>query len=142
MILVNKVLLKLKFSKNVNNKKCAPKLIFFNEKKLRKIQIIFDIENWLWKSEIVNFRSLDLERVLIYQKFFYEKVLIFTQLSYHLMRKLLKKNLTCYLMSSLTHGFPWIPKFRMIMNFLMDQIGSCLLPHTLKYQYFYVHFWF
>ena len=32
-------------SKNVNNKKCAPKLVFFNEKKLRKIQIIFDIEN-------------------------------------------------------------------------------------------------
>ena len=29
-------------SKNVNNKKCAPKLIFFNEKKLREIQIIFD----------------------------------------------------------------------------------------------------
>ena len=35
----------LKLSKNVNNKKCAPKLIFFNEKKLRKIRIIFDIEN-------------------------------------------------------------------------------------------------
>ena len=26
-------------------KKCAPKLIFFNEKKMRKIWIIFDIEN-------------------------------------------------------------------------------------------------
>ena len=36
MILVNKVLEKLKFSKNVNNKKCAPKLIFFNEKKIEK----------------------------------------------------------------------------------------------------------
>ena len=30
---------------NVNNKKCAPKLVFFNEKKLRKIPMIFDIEN-------------------------------------------------------------------------------------------------
>ena len=30
--------------KNVNNKKHAPKLIFFNEKKLRKILIIFDIK--------------------------------------------------------------------------------------------------
>ena len=30
------------------------------KKKLRKIRIIFDIENWLWKSEIGNFRSLDL----------------------------------------------------------------------------------
>ena len=36
MILVNKVLQKLKFSKNVNNKKHAPKLIFFNEKKIEK----------------------------------------------------------------------------------------------------------
>ena len=40
------------------------------KKKMRKILIIFDIENWLWKSEIGNFRSLDLERVLIYQKKF------------------------------------------------------------------------
>ena len=31
-ILENKVLIKLKLSKNVINKKCAPKLIFFNEK--------------------------------------------------------------------------------------------------------------
>jgi hypothetical protein len=36
----NKILLK-----HVNNKKCAPKLVFFNEKKLRKIGIILDIEN-------------------------------------------------------------------------------------------------
>jgi hypothetical protein len=70
MILVNKVLWELKFSKNVNNKKHAPKMIFFNEKKYGKIRIIFDIENWLWKSEIGTFRSLDLERTLIYQKTF------------------------------------------------------------------------
>ena len=31
--------------KNVNNKKCAPKLVFFNEKTLRMIPMIFDIEN-------------------------------------------------------------------------------------------------
>ena len=31
------------------------------KKKLRKIRIIFDVENWLWKSEIVIFRLLDLE---------------------------------------------------------------------------------
>ena len=47
------------------------------KKKLRKIRIIFDIENWLWKSEIGNFRSLDLERVLIYQKNFLWKSAIF-----------------------------------------------------------------
>ena len=32
-------------SKNDNNKICALKLKFFNEKKMRKILIIFDIEN-------------------------------------------------------------------------------------------------
>ena len=64
----------MKFSKNVNNKKHAPKLIFFNEKKkLRKIRIIFDIENWLWKSEIGNFRSLDLEQCWSTKIFFMKK---------------------------------------------------------------------
>ena len=55
----------LKLSKNVNNKKCAPKLIFFNgEKKLRKIRMIFDIENWLkeWmnkkKKKISDFKAV------------------------------------------------------------------------------------
>jgi hypothetical protein len=38
MILANKVLKKLKFSKNVNNKKHAPKVIFFNEIFFGKIQ--------------------------------------------------------------------------------------------------------
>ena len=41
--------------KNVNNKKYAPKFIFFNEKKIRKIPMIFDIENWLWKSNFGTF---------------------------------------------------------------------------------------
>ena len=39
----NKVIQKLILSKNVNNKKCAPKLVFFN-KKMRKIWMIFDKE--------------------------------------------------------------------------------------------------
>ena len=39
-------------------------MIFFNEKKIRKIRTIFDI----WKSEIGIFQSLNLERRLIYQK--------------------------------------------------------------------------
>ena len=46
-ILENKVVQKLKFLKNDNNKKPSSKLIFFNEKKIRKIRMIFDIENWL-----------------------------------------------------------------------------------------------
>ena len=41
MILVNKVLKKLKFSKNFNNKKPVPKLIFFNDKKIEK-----DLDNF------------------------------------------------------------------------------------------------
>ena len=57
----------MKFSTSVNKKKHAPKFIFFN-KKLKKIRIIFDVQNWLWKSEIGIFRSLDLERMLIWQK--------------------------------------------------------------------------
>ena len=32
-------------SKNVNNKKCAPKFIFFIEKKIIKIPMIFEVEN-------------------------------------------------------------------------------------------------
>ena len=31
--------------KIVNKKKCTPKFVFFNEKKIRKIQMIFDVEN-------------------------------------------------------------------------------------------------
>ena len=41
----NKVIQKLILSKNVNNKKCAPKLVLFNEKKMGKIPLISDIEN-------------------------------------------------------------------------------------------------
>ena len=61
MVLVNKVLEKFKYSKNFNNEKHAKRIIFFNEKKIGKIGIIFDVENRLWKSEIGTFRSLDLE---------------------------------------------------------------------------------
>ena len=41
----NKVAQKLKLSKNYFYKKCAPKQVFFNEKKIRKVLMIFDIEN-------------------------------------------------------------------------------------------------
>ena len=49
----------------------------------------FNIENWLWKSDIGNFRSLDLERPGVDLP---ENVLFFTQLSYNLMCRLLKKS--------------------------------------------------
>ena len=35
----------MKFSKNVNDRKCAPEMIFFNEKKIRKIPIILHFES-------------------------------------------------------------------------------------------------
>ena len=44
IILENKLIYKLMLAKNVNNKKCAPKFVLFDEK-IRKIQMIFDVEN-------------------------------------------------------------------------------------------------
>ena len=41
----NKKIQKLILSKNVNNKKCALKLVFSMKKKIRKILMIFDVEN-------------------------------------------------------------------------------------------------
>ena len=61
VILENRVFYELKLSKNVNNKICAPKLIFLNEKKkLRKIRIIFEIENTskVQDSDLVSFGIL------------------------------------------------------------------------------------
>jgi len=43
----NKTFFKIKLSKNAFYKKGGPKLIFFNKKKIRKIRMIFDIENSL-----------------------------------------------------------------------------------------------
>ena len=40
-----KVVLKLKLPKNNFNKSFAPKLFFFNEKKIRAIRMTFNIEN-------------------------------------------------------------------------------------------------
>jgi hypothetical protein len=45
IILENKLIKKFMISNIVNNKKYAPKLTFFNEKKMKKIPMIFDIEN-------------------------------------------------------------------------------------------------
>ena len=40
-----KVILELIIKKKVNYKKCGPRLVFFNKEKMRKIRMIFDIEN-------------------------------------------------------------------------------------------------
>ena len=47
IILENKMVQKLKLSKSVCSKKCAPKLILFNEKIFKEFQISFDGENGL-----------------------------------------------------------------------------------------------
>ena len=44
---------------------CAPDFIFFNEKKIGRIRMIFDIENWLWKSEFCDLQSQIHNRALI-----------------------------------------------------------------------------
>ena len=51
-------------SKNANNKKCAPKLIFINEKKMKKKHMIFDIENWLCNSNFGTFWHLSIKSIL------------------------------------------------------------------------------
>ena len=56
------------FQKKFNNKKCAPIMIFFDEKTFRNFRIIFDIKDWLWNSEIGIFWSLDLNWMFIWQK--------------------------------------------------------------------------
>jgi len=60
----NTVLKRLKFSKYVSNKKYGPKTNKINLS--RKTRVIFDTENWLWKSEIGTFQSLNSCCTLIY----------------------------------------------------------------------------
>ena len=45
MILENKVVQNLKLEKNVFIQNWHPKLIFLNEKKIKKIPLIFEVEN-------------------------------------------------------------------------------------------------
>ena len=53
--------------------KTMPLNWYSSMKKNCKIWIIFDMENWLWKSEIGIFRSFDLERMLIWRKILFMK---------------------------------------------------------------------
>ena len=89
----------MKFSKNVNDKKHAPKLIFFNEKKIEK-----DSDNFWHRKLTLKVRNCHLSiawfraEVDLTKNLFYEKALFFTQLSYHLMCRLLKKS---YMLSNI-----------------------------------------
>ena len=53
--LSNKVILKLMSSKNINNKKCAPKLVFFNEKKIEEDFDDFWRRKLTWKVKFWHF---------------------------------------------------------------------------------------
>ena len=64
-----KLWINVELSKNVNTKKCAPKLVFFNEKKMRKIQMIFEIGNWLWKSNFGTFWQLAIIQISKFNNF-------------------------------------------------------------------------
>ena len=44
------------------------------KKKIGKIQIIFDVENWLWKSEIGTFWYLDLPKLLRWKSVSYHSI--------------------------------------------------------------------
>ena len=80
---------------------CPLNSYFSMKEKLRKIRIFFDTENWLCKSEIGIFQSLDLKRTLIYQIFFNEKVL-FHSIKLPFDAEVAEKNLKCYLLLKLS----------------------------------------
>ena len=68
-------MVKFFFSKNVNNKKCAPKMIFFNENFFQKVsdnflhrKLTLKVKNWhFWSADFRVFvRDMKL-RVIFYQ---------------------------------------------------------------------------
>ena len=70
IILESKVIEKLMLSKNVNNKNCAPKLIFFNEKKIEKYSDRFWHKNLTLKVRFwSNFGTFDTSSLNQFSKF-------------------------------------------------------------------------
>ena len=63
---------------------------------IRKIRIIFDIENWLWKSEISIFQSPPAKRTLICQKNFLWKSAIFHSIKLPFDAEVAKKSWTVF----------------------------------------------
>ena len=78
-------------SKNVNNKKCTPKLRFFNEKKIEKDFDDFWHKKLTLKVRISQSSRPDFKSGIDLPKIFYSKKVLFTiQLSQDLRHKLLK----------------------------------------------------
>ena len=127
----------MKFSKNVNKKKCAPKLIFFNEKKekLWHKKLTLKVRNW--RFSITWFRAgVDLPEIS-----YYENVLFFTQLFNHLMCKLLKKS---YMLSITYYSILFVCFFiyfscmpvngRQERNYLDDKVSFIYLCMQLYFE--------
>ena len=54
-----------------SQKQCAPKLVFFDEKELREIPMILEIENWhLPVSQILKIQQFSLGMLILRQKSF------------------------------------------------------------------------
>ena len=75
--------------KNINLVACILLLTFFDNFNFKALYLV---------KSCLFFYLL----IFIWQNFFYEKVLFITQLSSHLMRKLLKKKLKCYLIDKIS----------------------------------------
>ena len=65
----NKVVQKLKLSKNVKTKKCTPNPIFLKEHHFQLIKIIFDKMKWSWKSEFSLVCHLRIPQLQIFANF-------------------------------------------------------------------------
>jgi len=103
MILENKFFHKLKLSKDYFYKKCAPQLLFLIEKNnQKKIRMILDSENYLWKSDFGTFWRTVMEWILKVQ-WFSLSMLIFSQISCFLgPRKLVSQKSKCSLQINIT----------------------------------------
>ena len=70
VILENKVLKKLKFSKNANNKKCAPKMILFKGKKWERFGYFLT-----WKIDVKSYNFAIFDDSEVVQSSWYQKII-------------------------------------------------------------------
>ena len=79
--LESKVVQKLKFQKMTITKNLLLNWYSSMKKKIRKIQIIFDVENWLWKSDLgtfltthVNICESQIRKIRLFYWLFFSKI--------------------------------------------------------------------
>ena len=72
----------MKFSKNVNNEKCAPNIHIFRERIIEWIEWILDVEIWLGKLEFCNLlRTRSSSKVDCIKKILAQNLLIYIYIS-------------------------------------------------------------